>query len=488
METSSPHDCLPKHRDLFIGGAWLPADNGERRQVTSPSTSEPLGDVAEGNDTDVDKAVKAAKLAFRTWRSVPTLERASIMRRAAALLREHASELAYIDAIDGGNPIKAMLSDVEMAASNIEYFAALATELKGSTIPVSADVFAYTVREPLGVIARIGAFNHPFLFTALKAACPLIAGNTAVVKPPEQTPLSSLRVAEIWSDLLPSGVFNIVTGGRAAGAALATHPDVAKVGVIGSVQAGRAVMRAASDTVKHLSLELGGKNALIVFPDADLDVAASGIVKGMNFRWTTGQSCNSTSRVFVHDSVYDRLLPLLVDRIEQIKIGLPTDPATEMGCLSSQDQFDRVQKYIEIGVSEGATLHYGGRRIETDGLANGFFIEPTIFTNVQTSMRIMREEIFGPVVALTRWSDEDAMFCDVNALEYGLTGSIWTRDISVALRAASRVEAGYLWINDASVHHLGIPFGGYKQSGISREESIDELYACTQLKSVTVAI
>lgn len=481
-------DCLPKNRDLYIGGRWLPPVAGERRPVTSPSTSEDLGDVAEGAEGDIDAAVNAARAAFKLWKKVPVLERANILRKAAARLREHAHELAYIDALDGGNPITAMLSDVEMAATNIEYFASLATEMKGDTIPVSDDVFAFTVREPLGVIARIGAFNHPFLFTALKAACPLIAGNTVVIKPPEQTPLSSLRVAEIWSDLLPPGTFNVVTGGRAAGAALASHPGVAKVAVIGSIAAGRAVMRAASDTVKHLSLELGGKNALIVFPDAELKRAAKGVVKGMNFRWTTGQSCNSTSRVFVHENVYDKLLPMIVDEVRTLRIGLPTDPTTEMGCLSSQAQFERVQDYIKTGLEEGATLHHGGKRITSKPLDNGFFLEPTIFTNVDMSMRIMKEEIFGPVVSVARWKDEDALFDDVNALEYGLTASIWTTDLTSALRATRRIDAGYMWVNDASVHHLGIPFGGFKQSGTSREESIEEMFACTQLKSVTVAL
>jgi betaine-aldehyde dehydrogenase len=370
----------------------------------------------------------------------------------------------------------------------MDYFAGLVTEIKGSTIPIGPGVLNYTLREPLGVVARIGAFNHPLLFVAGKMAAPLAAGNTIIIKPAEQTPLSALRIAELWEDVFPPGVFNVVTGGREAGAALASHARVAKVGFIGSVNGGRAVMQAASATLKALTLELGGKNALIACADASPAEIADGVVRGMNFRYVTGQSCNSTSRVFLHDAVHDAAIPEIARKVSEIRIGLPTDRDAEMGCLSSQAQFDKTMSYIRIGIEEGARLVHGGKRPADPRLAKGFFVEPTVFADVTDGMRIAREEIFGPVVSLLRWSDENDLVARVNALDYGLTASIWTHDLDLAHRLASRIEAGYIWVNNASTHHVGVPFGGYKQSGMGREESIDELLACTQIKNVSVTL
>jgi betaine-aldehyde dehydrogenase len=381
-----------------------------------------------------------------------------------------------------------MLYDVGISADYMELFAGLVTEIKGSTIPVGPASLHYTAREPLGVVARIGAFNHPLLFVAGKCGAPLAAGNAMVIKPSDTTPLTSLRIAELWHGIFPPGVFNVVTGGREAGAALATHRGVAKVGFIGSVNAGRAVMSAASGTLKALTLELGGKNALVACDDANPAEVADGVVRGMNFRYVTGQSCNSTSRVYLHEAIYDAALPAIVDRVRRIKVGLPTEPDTEMGCLSSQAQYDKTLEYIELGLQGGARLVYGGKRPSDPKLAKGFFVEPTVFADVTDDMRIAREEIFGPVVSVLRWSDEEDVVARVNALDVGLTCSIWTRSLSRAHRLAARVEAGYVWINGASQHWVGVPFGGYKQSGLGREESIEELLACTQLKTVNVML
>jgi betaine-aldehyde dehydrogenase len=479
---------LPAKREHFYGGAWHRSVSGAVSEIASPATGELLGHASEAGADDVDRAVQAAAAAFRTWRDVPAQKRAQHIRDAVALLRAHADELAWLDAQDAGNPFMAMRYDVDISIGYMELFAGLVTEMKGATIPIEPGILNYTQREPLGVVARIGAFNHPLLFVAGKCGAPLAAGNTLIVKPSDQTPLSALRIAELWQDVFPAGVFNVVTGGREAGAALASHPKVAKIGFIGSVNAGRAVMQAASATLKALTLELGGKNALIACDDASPEEVADGVVRGMNFRYVTGQSCNSTSRVYLHESIHDAALAAIVKKVAALKIGLPTEPDAEVGCLSSAAQFDKTMRYIEIGKSEGARLVLGGRRPADPRFANGFFVEPTVFAGVTDAMRIAREEIFGPVVSILSWRDESDVVARANALDVGLTASIWTHDLDRAHRLASAIEAGYVWINNASTHHVGVPFGGYKQSGYGREESIDELIACTQLKNVSVTL
>jgi betaine-aldehyde dehydrogenase len=478
---------LPEHRGAYYGGAWHEPKAGRHVDVISPGTGESLGRVAECSADDVEAAVAAARRAFAEWRNVLPLERARILKRAAALLREHAEELAMIDAADCGNPFTEMVRDATIAAAQIDYFAGLVTEMKGSSVPMGPDVVNFSVREPLGVVGRIIPFNHPFMFCAGKSAAPLAAGNTIVVKPPEQAPLSSLRLAELVGGLFPPGVFNVVPGGKEVGAALASHPSVAKVALIGSVPTGRAVMRAASDTLKKIMLELGGKNALIAYPDADIDEVADGVIGGMNFTWC-GQSCGSTSRAFLHEKIHDAVLDRVKTRITRFKPGIPTDPATTMGAIISKVQLERILSFIESAKSEGARLVYGGSRPADPALAKGFFVEPTVFADVTPTMKIAREEIFGPVLAVFKWSDEGKMLEQVNAVEYGLTGSIWTNDLTTAHRTAAAVEAGYIWINEVSKHFLGAPFGGYKQSGIGREECFDELLSFTQEKNIHVRL
>jgi betaine-aldehyde dehydrogenase len=325
------------------------------------------------------------------------------------------------------------------------------------------------------------------MFCAGKAAAPLAAGNTVVIKPPQQAPLSSLRLAELVDGVLPPGVFNVVPGGRDAGAALAAHRDVAMVALIGSVAAGRAVMRAASDTVKPVLLELGGKNALIAYPDADPDDVAAAIVGGMNFTWC-GQSCGSTSRAFVHTAIHDAVLARIATRIAAFRPGIPTDPATTMGAIVSRAQLDRVVDFIASAQHEGARLLHGGGPPDDPRLAGGFYLEPTVFADVKPGMRIAQEEIFGPVLAVLAWSDETQMLTDVNAVPYGLTCSIWTNDLSTAHRTAMAVNAGYVWINDVGKHFLGAPFGGVRQSGFGREECLEEMLGFTQEKNIHVRL
>jgi betaine-aldehyde dehydrogenase len=475
---------LPSHRDLFYGGAWHAPLSGRYFELTSPGTGEALGKAADGADADVDAAVASAHQAFPAWRDTPPLERAKALRRFAEIVRDNTRELAMLDAIDCGNPVRAMLGDAEIAAAQIDFFAGLVTEMKGASIPMGSDRMNVSVREPLGVVARIIPFNHPFMFAAGKSAAPLAAGNTIVVKPPEQAPLSALRLAELVADVFPPGVFNVVTGqGRETGAALVVHPHVAKVALIGSVAAGRAVMRSASDTLKPVLLELGGKNALIAFADADPATVADAMIAGMNFAWC-GQSCGSTSRVFLHGAIHDAVLNELKARIGAFRPGRPHMWETTMGAISSRAQYDRVLGYIASATKEGATLVCGGSSPQASELAGGLFVDPTVFADVTPAMTIAREEIFGPVLSVLKWTDEAAMMRDVNAVEMGLTCSIWTNDLNAALRTASAAQAGYVWVNEVGRHFLGAPFGGIKQSGVGREECLEELLSFTQEKNI----
>jgi betaine-aldehyde dehydrogenase len=478
---------LPNHRDCYYGGRWQQPKSGRQVDTINPGTGESLGPVADASAADVDAAVAAAKTAFEHWKNVLPLERAKLLRRIASVLREHAEELAMIDAADCGNPFTEMVSDANIAAGQMDFFAGLVTEMKGSSIPMGPDVMNFSVREPMGVVGRIIPFNHPFMFCAGKSAAPLAAGNTIVMKPPEQAPLSSLRLTELIDGILPPGVFNLIPGGKEAGSALASHPDVAMIALIGSVPTGRAVMRAASDTVKPVMLELGGKNALIAYPDADPDEVAGGVIGGMNFTWC-GQSCGSTSRAFIHAKIYDAVIARVRAKVAHYKPGIPTDPATTMGAIISKTQYERVLGFIDSAKKEGATLVHGGGPPKDPKLAKGYFIEPTLFADVTPDMRIGHEEIFGPVLSIFKWSDEATMLHQVNAVEYGLTASIWTNDLSTAMHAAKTVQSGFVWINEVSKHFLGVPFGGYKQSGIGREECFAELLSFTQEKNIHVKL
>lgn len=481
----APQQVLPARTDLYHGGAWHAPLSGRRADTLNPGTGAVLASVADAGADDVDAAVAAAQAGFLEWRDVAPLERARILKEIARLLRANGDELAMIDAANCGNPYTEMRGDATIAATQMEFFAGLVTEMKGDTIPMGPDRVNLTLREPMGVVARILAFNHPFMFCGGKMAAPLAAGNAVIIKPPVQAPLSALRLAELVDGLLPAGVFSVLPGGTEAGAALASHKDVAKVTLIGSVGAGQAVMRSASATVKPVLLELGGKNALIAYPDSDPAKVADAIVAGMNFGWC-GQSCGSTSRAFLHDDLHDAVVERLADAVERYRPGLPTDPETTMGALVSRDHFDRVMSYVDSGKAEGARVVAGGHAVIDGDLAKGNFIAPTIFADVTPDMRIAREEIFGPVLAVRRWSDEKDMLAEVNGLDVGLTCAIWTRDLATAHRAAGRVEAGFVWINEVGRHFLGAPFGGVKQSGIGREEGIGELLSFTHEKNVHI--
>ncbi len=481
-----PAGILPTHDALYYAGQWHAPRAGRHADTINPAYNERLASAPMADADDVDAAVRAAHAAFPAWRRIKPAQRGDYLRRAAAVLRENADMLAQLDSLNNGNPVSILAKDAGFAADGLDYFAGLATEIKGETIPMGDGNLNYTVREPLGVVARIVAYNHPLMFAALRIAAPLAAGNTVVVKSPDQAPLSIIRLAELIGDIFPAGVVNFLCGGRECGEALATHPLVRKVTLIGGVPTGKAVMKSAADGLKPVLLELGGKNALIAYPDADVDRLVNGIVGGMNFTWS-GQSCGSTSRVFLHESIHDRVLAAVAELLPQRhRPGIPTDPGTTMGSLVSQAQLDKVKGFVASALEEGGRLVVGGRQPADPALARGFFFEPTVFADMTPTMRLAREEVFGPIMSVFRWSDEDELFDVVNAVDYGLTGSIWTQNINTAHRAASRIETGYVWINNTSEHFLGAPFGGVKHSGIGREECFEELLEFTYTKNVNV--
>jgi betaine-aldehyde dehydrogenase len=476
---------LPERLMPYYGGEWrVPAEDRSSGK-TSPATGEILGTLQEAGPADVPPAVAAAGTGFGTWRDIHPYERARLLRELAAILRSHKDELALLDAIDCGNPVTELRRDIDIAASNLDFFAGLVSEMKGTTVPMGPSALSYSVREPYGVVARICPFNHPLMFSVGKIAAPLAAGNSIIVKPPEQAPLSALRAAELFHGVLPPGVFNVLPGGRELSAALVAHPDVAMIAATGSVPMGQAVARAAAEGLKPTLLELGGKNALVALADADPARVAEAAVTGMNFSWC-GQSCGSTSRAFIHEAIYDDVLARLPDAAAPFRPGLPTDPATTMGCLVSRPHFERVMDYVASGSQEGARLLCGGVPPGDPALAGGCYLGPTIFADVTMEMRIAREEIFGPILSVLRWQDEGDVMRQVNALGYGLTFAVFTRDLTAAHRLVAKAEAGFCWINEVGRHFPGASFGGYKLSGSGREESLAELLAFTQDKNVYV--
>lgn len=484
-EPAASRTIFPGHDGLFYGGRWHAPSAGVFVETVNPANGVIIGRAAEADAADVDAAVAEAAVGFAAWRRIAPRERGDILREIAAVIRNNAVDLGHLDSLDNGSPIRAMIEDARNAAARFEFFAGLVTELKGNSIPMGEGAVNFTTREPMGLVARIVAFNHPFMFSASKMPAPLAGGNAIIIKPPHQAPLSALRLAELIGDLLPAGTLSILTGGQAAGAALASHPGVRMIGLVGSVETGRAVMRGASETIKPVLFELGGKNALIAFPDADPEKVAAAAVEGMNFTWC-GQSCGSTSRIFLHDTIHSAALAAIKRRVAHYIPGRPDDPATTMGSLISRQHYDRVMQYIARGIEDGAELVHGGHHPEGKALSNGYFLEPTVFAGVLPEMAIARDEIFGPVMSVLRWSDERSMIADVNALEFGLTCSIWTNDLNAAHRTAAAVEAGYVWVNEVSKHFMGAPFGGVKQSGIGREECLDEMLSFTQQKNIHI--
>ncbi|MCZ6848321.1 MAG: aldehyde dehydrogenase family protein [Alphaproteobacteria bacterium] len=480
--TTSDMNFAPK--GLYIGGRWVPGVNGQTFESINPSNSETLGEVPYAGEEDVDQAVKAAKNAFPEWCRMPLKERARCLERMADRIIENAEELATIDAHDSGNAIAGMRGDMTWTADTFRYFAGLMTEIKGETSSHGPRHMNLTRRQPYGVVAKINAFNHPFRFCAEKSAAPLAAGNCVVIKGAEQAPLSGLRFGELCDGIFPPGVVNIVTGDAVTGSALVRHPDVGRIGFVGSVETGRIIAREAADGLKNVTLELGGKNPIIIFPDADPAKAAGAAVKGMNMN-RQGQSCSSTSRVLVHESLCAPVVEELVTQAEALPIGLPWIEGNEVGPIVSKRQYDRIMGYIESGTAEGANLRTGGGPPEDGALKDGFFIAPTIFDGVTPEMRIAKEEIFGPVMSVIPWSDYEDMIDVANGLSYGLTAAIVTNELDKAMETAERIEAGYVWINSTG-RYLGAPYGGWKHSGLGSEECFEELLSYTRIKNINM--
>ena len=483
MAANTPDlDFSPK--GLFIGGEWVEASSGQTISTANPSNGDPLGVVPLANEADVDKAVASARAAFPAWAALPVTERPKYLLRLAAAIDENADHLALMDAVDSGNAVSGMRADMTWTADTLRYFAGLLTEMKGETMAREPGHLNLTLRQPYGVVAKINPFNHPFRFCAEKAASALAAGNTVVIKGPEQAPLSSLKLGELCQQIFPPGVVNILTGDGATGSAMVRHKDVHRIGFVGSVETGRIIAREAAEGLKEITLELGGKNPIIIFPDADPHKAAAAVVKAMNMN-RQGQSCSSTSRVLVHESLHDEVRAELVKVAAAIPIGLPWLEGAEMGPLVSRQQYDKVLRYIDYGREDGARLLTGGGPPDDPDLARGFFVAPTVFDDVTPRMRIGCEEIFGPVMSIMSWTDFDEMIEVANGVMYGLTASILTNDFGAAMRAAEKIEAGYVWINSAG-RYLGAPYGGWKQSGIGKEESFEELLSYTRVKNINM--
>jgi betaine-aldehyde dehydrogenase len=488
--TSKESELVSREWRLLIDGELTPAQNGRVMDVIAPGTGETVAQVPRASTTDVDRAVAAAKHAFVEWRRRSAADRARLVFALADAIEADGEELAWLDTIDNGSPIRVMRSDYGIAVEQLRYFAGLALEIKGDTIPTSDhDSIDLSVRDPFGVVARIVPFNHPLMFAASKLGAPLVAGNTIVLKPSQHTSLSALRLGEICREVLPAGTVNVLSGhGSELGGHLVAHPDVTRIAFTGSVEVGRRIQQqAAASRVKVVTLELGGKNPIIVFDDANREDALAGVLRGMNFNWQ-GQSCGSTSRLYVQRTMFEEFAQELADAMSAMRIGDPRDEATDVGAIVSRAQYESISEYIQQGVDDPrARLLAGGPPEPGANGDGGFYIRPTLFAvEDDSNFELAREEIFGPVLVATPFDDEQSVVRRANALPLGLTASVWTTNLGRAMRTVRDLETGYVWVNWSSSHIPGTSFGGVKDSGVGREESLEELQSYTQVKNVYI--
>jgi phenylacetaldehyde dehydrogenase len=486
---SSVAEFIAKRRPMLINGKWVESVSGKTFPTYDPSTGEVLANVAEGDREDIDLAVKAARAAFDRgpWRRMTPSQRGKLMWKLADLIDAHLQEFAELEALDNGKPMTvARAADVPLAAELFRYMAGWATKIEGSTIPLSvpytpgARYHAYTVREPIGVVGQIIPWNFPLLMAAWKLGPALATGCTIVLKPAEQTPLSALRLGELITEAgFPDGVVNIVTGyGETAGAALAAHPDVDKIAFTGSTEVGKLIVHAAAGNLKKVTLELGGKSPNVILKDADLSVAIPGAASAIFFN--QGQCCCAGSRLYIDQTVYDEVIEGIAGEAKKIRVGPGMDPKTQLGPLVSDEQFKRVTGYIDAGFKEGARAAVGGKAVGD----KGYFVEPTVLVDTKSSMKVVQEEIFGPVVTAMPFNDVESLVPMANDSAYGLAAGIWTRDIAKAHQVAEELRAGTVWINCYNIFDAALPFGGYKQSGWGREMGEEALRLYTETKAV----
>jgi phenylacetaldehyde dehydrogenase len=474
------------NRRMLIDGKWVDAKSGDTFHVYNPATGEVMAHVAAGDHAEVDLAVKAARRAFEEgpWSRLTHGERGKLIWKLADLIEANLEEFAQIESLDNGKPLAvARVADIPLAIDLFRYMSGWATKIEGQTISLSnlgQEYFAYTLREPVGVVAQIVPWNFPLLMAAWKLGPALAAGCTVVLKPAEQTPLSALRLGQLIEEAgFPPGVVNIVTGyGETAGAALAAHPDVDKVAFTGSTEVGKLIVHAAAGNLKKVSLELGGKSPNIVFADADLETAIQGASSAIFFNH--GQCCCAGSRLYIEQKIFDKVVEGVSENAKKIKVTEGFDPQCDMGPLVSNEQLDRVLGFLEAGERDGATTVIGGHRLGD----HGYFVEPTLLTNVRPGMKVVDEEIFGPVVCAMPFNRTEEVAVQMNSTEYGLAGAIWTKDISKAHRMAKAMKAGTVWINCYNVFDAALPFGGYKQSGWGREMGREALELYTEVKAV----
>jgi betaine-aldehyde dehydrogenase len=474
---------LPKQLS-YIGGAYVRNQSGATFVTRHPGNDQPICEVETAGEPEVNAAVAAARAAFEGWSTTRAVERGTILRRAATLLRERNDELAALETLDTGKPIaETSVVDIATGADVIEYFAGVAQAIHGQHIDLPPAAFAMIRREPLGVVAGIGAWNYPIQIAMWKSGPALACGNTMVFKPAEQTPLTALRLAEIYSEAgMPPGVFNVLQGAAATGAAMITHADVAKVTLTGSVETGKIVMAQAAGDLKKVTLELGGKSPIVIFDDASLDNALNAALVA-NF-YSTGQVCSNGTRVFVQQGIYDSFVDRLAERARAIRLGDPFDPATQMGPLVSREHYEKVCRYMAIAKQSKARHVCGGDIFDEGPLAKGLYVTPAIFADCSDDMEFVRNEIFGPLMSVLSFKTEDEAIARANATQFGLAGAVFTRDFTRAHRVATRIQAGIVWINDYNVTPPEVPFGGYKQSGVGRENGLQAIEHYTQVKTI----
>ncbi|HMJ36551.1 MAG TPA: aldehyde dehydrogenase family protein [Baekduia sp.] len=481
---ASPADPLP----LFVGGRWEAAASGATLDTREPATGKVLARVADGGAEDLARAVARGREAAAAWASIPPAERGEAIAALGARLRDAAAEFGALDARDTGSPVAAMTADAIKGAKAMARAAGLATELKGETVPATAGRLHYSTLEPWGVVGRITAFNHPILFSAARLAPALVAGNAVILKPSELAPLAPLALAELAADLLPEGLLSVLVGGPALGQAMARDPELRRLSFTGSPGTALAIQGGAAESgvIKTMTFELGGKNPIVVFGDADLDAAAGAVVRGMNFTRVQGQSCGSTSRAFLHSDVREAVMERVLDAVGRIRLGDPLDPETEMGALIDDRAVQRCRRFVDDAVAGGGRVLAGGAAPTDPDLQDGSFFLPTVLDRVDHDSPLAQQEVFGPVLSVFEWTDPAEALRLANDVRFGLTASVWTCDLDAAFSMASQLEAGFIWVNDVELRYGGVPFGGWKDSGTGLEDGLEELLSFTRARFVNV--